>query len=132
MTRPNTGELDPQDSAASEIRSYAAGFVVSLLLTIGAFAAVLSDLPTAWKVGLVCAAALLQIVAHMRNFLHLSFSGGQSTEDLLLVLFSVSLLAIMAGGTWYIMSDLGGRMHQASGGDAPMHQAPAHGTGARQ
>ena len=41
-------------------------------------------------------------------------------------------LAIMAGGTWYIMSDLGGRMHQASGGDAPMHRAPAGGTGARQ
>ena len=81
---------------------------------------------------LICGAALIQIVAHLRNFLHLSLADAQSEEDLLLVLFSVCLLAIMAGGTWYIMSDLGGRMHQASGGDAPMHQAPAHGTGARQ
>ena len=46
--------------------------------------------------------------------------------------FSVCLLAIMAGGTWYIMSDLGGRMHQASGGDAAMHQAPMGDTGATQ
>ena len=124
MTRPNTGELDPQGNAASEIRSYATGFVISLLLTVGAFAALLSDLPTTWKIALICGAALVQIVAHLRNFLHLSLADAQSEEDLLLVLFSVCLLAIM--------SDLGGRMHQASGGDAPMHQAPAHGTGARQ
>ncbi|MXO67013.1 cytochrome o ubiquinol oxidase subunit IV [Altericroceibacterium endophyticum] len=124
MTKPNTGELNPQESAASEIKSYATGFIVSLLLTVGAFAALLSDLPSTWKIVLICVAALLQIIVHMRNFLHLSFSGGQSREDLLLVLFSVCLLAIMAGGTWYIMSDLGGRMHQASGSDAAMPEAP--------
>jgi len=123
MTRPNTGELDPQGNAASEIRSYATGFVVSLLLTIGAFAALLSDIPTAWKVGLICAAALLQIVTHLRNFLHLSLAKGQSEEDLLLVLFSACLLAIMAGGTWYIMSDLSGRMHQTSASGSAQHDA---------
>ncbi|WP_417613615.1 cytochrome o ubiquinol oxidase subunit IV [Parasphingorhabdus sp.] len=124
MTKPNTGELDPQDSAASEIKSYATGFAVSLLLTAGSFAALLSDLPTTWKVILICGAALLQIIAHLRNFLHLNFSGGQSEEDLLLVLFSVALLAIMAGGTWYIMSDLGGRMHQAGDDAAAIHETP--------
>ncbi|MEL7689434.1 hypothetical protein [Citromicrobium bathyomarinum] len=124
MTKPNTGVLDPQESASSEIRSYATGFVVSLLLTVGAFAALLSDLPTAWKIGLICAAALLQIIAHLRNFLHLSLAKGQSEEDLLLVLFSVCLLAIMAGGTWYIMSDLSGRMHETSSSGAPVDQAP--------
>ncbi|WP_109808741.1 cytochrome o ubiquinol oxidase subunit IV [Sphingosinithalassobacter portus] len=124
MTKPNTGALDPQQSANSEIKSYATGFVVSLALTVGAFAALLSDLPATWKVALICVAALLQIVAHLRNFLHLSFSGRQSREDLLLVLFSVSLLAIMAGGTWYIMSDLSGRMHQASDSNAATHDVP--------
>ena len=112
MTKPNTGELDPQESAKQELTTYAIGFVASLALTGAAFAAAISDLPTTWKVVIICVAALLQIVTHLRNFLHLSFSGEQSREDLLLVLFSVSLLAIMAGGTWYIMSDLGGRMHQ--------------------
>jgi len=120
MTKPNTGELDPQDSADSEIRSYAIGFTASLLLTVGAFAAAMSDLPLRWKIACICAAAILQIVVHMRNFLHLSFSGGQSREDLLLVLFSATLLVIMAGGTWYIMSDLSGRMHDT---DAAIHEA---------
>ena len=119
MTKPNTGELDPQDSAGSEIKSYAIGFTASLFLTVGAFAAVMSDLPVRWKIAFICAAAILQIVVHMRNFLHLSFSGGQSREDLLLVLFSATLLVIMAGGTWYIMSDLSGRMHDT---DAAMHE----------
>ncbi len=120
MTKPNTGELDPQDSAGIEIKSYAIGFTASLLLTVGAFAAAMSDLPLQWKIACICAAAILQIVVHMRNFLHLSFSGGQSREDLLLVLFSATLLVIMAGGTWYIMSDLSGRMHDTG---AAMHEA---------
>lgn len=124
MSRPNTGELDPKDSARAEIRSYAIGFVASLLLTAGAFAANFSGLPAPWKIGLVCAAALAQIVVHLRNFLHLSFSGEQSREDLLLVLFSVCLLAIMAGGTWYVMADLGERMHQGDGDAAALHSMP--------
>ena len=74
---------------------------------------------------MICAAALLQIVVHMRNFLHLSFSSKQSREDLLLVLFSVSLLAIMAGGTWYIMSDLSERMHQTGENAGSSHGAVA-------
>ena len=124
MTKANTGELDPQDGAREEIRSYAVGFLASLLLTGGAFAAALSDLPSTWKIVLICVAALVQVIVHLRNFLHLSFSGEQSREDLLLVLFSVCLLAIMAGGTWYIMSDLSGRMHEGAGGDAS-HSMPA-------
>ena len=117
MTKPNTGEIDPQESARQELKSYGIGFAASLLLTVGAFAAALSDLSSTWKIIAICVAALLQIVTHMRNFLHLSFTGEQSREDLLLVLFSALLLAIMAGGTWYIMSDLGGRMHDSSHGD---------------
>ena len=114
MTKPNTGKIDPKESARQELRSYGIGFAISVLLTVGAFAAALSDLPATWKIIAICASALLQIVTHMRNFLHLSFSGEQSREDLLLVLFSAILLAIMAGGTWYIMSDLSGRMHDSS------------------
>ena len=111
MTKPNTGQLDPGDTAAHELRSYAVGFVVSAALTIAAFAAVLSDLSTTAKIIIVCVTALLQVSTHLSKFLHLSIHGRQSREDLLLVLFSASLLAIMAGGTIWILSDLRGRMH---------------------
>ncbi|WP_198045943.1 cytochrome o ubiquinol oxidase subunit IV [Novosphingobium aquimarinum] len=111
MTKSNTDMLDPDDGASHELRNYAIGFGVSLLLTVGAFAALLSHLPTVWKVSAICIAALLQVMTHARNFLHLSLSGRQSREDLLLVMFSTILLAIMAGGTYFIMADLDGRMH---------------------
>tara|TARA_R110000787_G_scaffold4651_1_gene17672 strand:- start:10481 stop:10876 length:396 start_codon:yes stop_codon:yes gene_type:complete len=126
MTKPNTGEINPKDTAAHELRSYVIGFVISLVLTVAAFAAVLSDLSPTLKVVIVCLAALLQVATHLRNFLHLSFSGNQSREDLLLVLFSASLLAIMAGGTIWILSDLHGRMHGGSAVHAvPAEHAPA-------
>ena len=121
MTKPNTGELTPKDTAAHELRSYAVGFVISAALTAIAFTAILSDLSTTLKVVVVCIAALLQVATHLRNFLHLSFSGNQSREDLLLVLFSTSLLAIMACGTLWILSDLHGRMHDSQ----PDHNVPA-------
>ncbi|WP_144097910.1 cytochrome o ubiquinol oxidase subunit IV [Croceicoccus sediminis] len=126
MTKPNTGELSPEQGAREEIKSYAVGFVASLLLTAGAFVAVLSDLPSTIAIVLICVAALLQIITHLRNFLHLSFSGNQSREDLLLVLFSAALLTIMAGGTWYIMSDLSARMHGTPGTSAMPHDAANH------
>lgn len=111
MTKSNTDMVDPQDSASHELRRYAIGFGLSLLLTVGAFAALVSHLPGPWKVAAICVAALLQIVTHARHFLHLSLTGRQSREDLLLVMFSAILLAIMAGGTYFIMADLDGRMH---------------------
>jgi cytochrome o ubiquinol oxidase operon protein cyoD len=125
MTTPNTGEINPEDTAAHELRSYAIGFVISLVLTVAAFAAVLSDLSPTMKIVTICVAALLQVSTHLRNFLHLSFSGNQSREDLLLVLFSASLLSIMAGGTIWILSDLHGRMHGSQAAhDAPALQSP--------
>lgn len=120
MTQPNSGVINPKDAAAHELRSYVTGFVISLILTLAAFAAVLSDLSPAQKIVIVCVAGLLQVTTHLRNFLHLSFSRRQSREDLLLVLFSASLLAIMACGTIWILSDLESRMHSS----AAAHAAP--------
>ena len=121
MTKPKTGPIDPGDTASHELRSYAVGFVVSGALTIAAFAAVLSDLSTTAKIVIICVAALLQMSTHLNRFLHLSIHGRQSREDLLLVLFSASLLAIMAGGTIWILSDLRGRMHGPREEGAMMH-----------
>ena len=53
--------------------------------------------------------ALVQIVVHLRYFLHIDL-GKQKREDLQLILFSTFLLAIMAGGTIWIMANLQMRM----------------------
>lgn len=58
---------------------------------------------------LIAVFALAQIVVHVRFFLHIDLSG-QKREDLQLILFTVLLLAIMSGGTIWIMANLYTRM----------------------
>ena len=60
-------------------------------------------------VATIGAFALVQLVVHLRFFLHIDLSH-QKREDLQLILFSVLLLAIMALGTIWIMGNLATRM----------------------
>ena len=50
-----------------------------------------------------------QIIIQVRYFLHIDLSR-QKREDLQLILFSLLLLTVMAGGTIWIMGSLAGRM----------------------
>ena len=52
--------------------------------------------------------ALVQMIVHLRFFLHISFR--QKREDLQLILFSALLLTIMVMGTIWIMASLALRM----------------------
>lgn len=95
---------------ARELRSYWIGYGLALALSIVPFALVawggLTGATTLWMVG---AFALVQIVVHFRFFLHIDLSG-QKREDLQLILFSVLLFTLMAGGTIWILYNLHMRM----------------------
>ena len=52
---------------------------------------------------------LLQAVVHFRFFLHIGLKRS-SRDDLLLILFSVLIIALMAGGTIVLMLNLRTRM----------------------
>ncbi len=100
----------PEDATA-ERRSYLKGFAAALLLTALPFALVAWDLAARRTIlVIVGAAALLQIAAHFRWFLHIRLRG-QSREDLQLILFTTLILALMAGGTIWILANLATRMH---------------------
>lgn len=96
---------------ARELRSYLIGFGSALVLSAVPFAAVgwgaLSATTTLW---LIAAFGLVQIVVHFRFFLHIDL-GRQKREDLWLILFSVLLFILMAGGTIWILFNLHLRMH---------------------
>lgn len=97
--------------AQRELRSYLIGGTLSAALTTLAFAVVLwLDLPHDITLGIVAVAAIAQIVVQVRYFLHIDLSR-QKREDLQLIVFSLVLLALMAGGTIWIMGNLAGRMH---------------------
>ena len=86
------------------------GFAAALALTLAAFALVLwGGLSRGTTIATIGAFALVQMIVHLRFFLHIDLSR-QKREDLQLILFSVLLLAIMAVGTIWIMGNLATRM----------------------
>lgn len=100
----------PEPQPRSELRNYLIGFALAVVLTLGAFSAALAeDLPQTVVRSIVGALALLQIVVHVRFFLHIDLSR-QKREDLQLILFSVLLLVLMAGGMVWIIFNLYRRM----------------------
>lgn len=93
-----------------EVKTYAIGFVLALLLTAAAFAAV--RWPIAGRgatLAVVFALALVQAVVQFRCFLHIGLSRS-TRDDLQLILFSTLIIALMVGGTLVILGDLRMRM----------------------
>jgi cytochrome o ubiquinol oxidase operon protein cyoD len=93
---------------SKELRHYLIGFVLATILTIIPFTLVATVGGTlSYVVLLLC--AILQLIVHLRFFLHLSFKG-QQREDLQLVLFTGFILFIMIGGSIWVLGDLYTRM----------------------
>jgi cytochrome o ubiquinol oxidase operon protein cyoD len=92
-----------------ELRSYIWGIGLALLLTLTPFALVhWAAMPRTALLIVIGVFAVIQMVVHFRFFLHIGFR--QKREDFQLILFSVLLLAIMVGGTVWIMASLAPRM----------------------
>ncbi|WP_322628866.1 cytochrome o ubiquinol oxidase subunit IV [Halothiobacillus sp.] len=93
-----------------DLRIYQWGLGLALLLTAIPFALVaFHGAPPSvllWMIGVL---GLIQVIVHFRFFLHIDLSS-QKREDLHLILFTVLLLVIMAGGTIWIMHNLAERM----------------------
>ena len=94
----------------SGLLTYATGYVLALALTGAAFVLVylhLAQPPMAFAI--VLGLGLMQIIVHMRCFLHLSLQRS-ARSDLMLILFSVLIIALMVGGTLIILFNLQMRM----------------------
>jgi cytochrome o ubiquinol oxidase operon protein cyoD len=106
----DTGQDTETGGYGRELASYLVGYVLALMLTVPLFAAVAFDLASRqqilWATG---GAALIQIVVHFRCFMHIRLHG-QTREDLQLILFTTLILAIMGGGTIWIIFNLMSRM----------------------
>jgi len=90
--------------------TYVAGYLLALVLTGAAFAVVDFHLAVpATGFALVLGLGFLQIIVHMRCFLHISLQRS-ARSDLMLVLFSALIIALMVGGTLVILFNLRMRM----------------------
>jgi cytochrome o ubiquinol oxidase operon protein cyoD len=90
--------------------SYLVGFVLAVVLTAIPFYLVATHaLPAPRIMYVIAVAALLQILVHLRFFLHLNFTT-TPRENLLAIAFTAVLLFLMVGGSLWIMVDLHSRM----------------------
>jgi cytochrome o ubiquinol oxidase operon protein cyoD len=93
-----------------DLRGYQTGFVVAALLTAVPFALVssgsFSTVATLWVIGVL---GLVQIVVHVRYFLHVDLSP-ERREELYLMLFSGSLVTLMIAGMLWLLFNLHMRM----------------------
>ncbi|MPZ57571.1 MAG: cytochrome o ubiquinol oxidase subunit IV [Rhizobiales bacterium] len=89
---------------------YITGLVLALILTAIPFALVATGLlPKPATLSAIMAAAVVQILVHLRYFLHLDLKS-TPRENLLALLFAAVLIFFMVGGTFWIMVDLHHRM----------------------
>lgn len=93
-----------------DLSAYVKGLLWAAALSASAFALVAWDLlDRSTTLALVAVLALVQVVVHLRWFLHIDLSR-QKREDLQLILFSVLILCLMAGGTIWVLGNLQDRM----------------------
>ena len=103
-------QIHSSGAGKGSLSSYAAGFVLSVVLTAVAFALVMSGaLPRSAILFGIFAAAIVQILVHLHYFLHLD-SSSAARWNVLALLFAVLIMAIFVAGTIWIMFNLHSRM----------------------
>lgn len=90
--------------------SYSTGFILSIALTIAAYALVMHQAFTMWVTILVISGlALIQLVIQLIFFLHLA-DESRPRWKFWTFLSTISILIIIVGGSIWIMFDLDSRM----------------------
>jgi cytochrome o ubiquinol oxidase operon protein cyoD len=91
-------------------RTYLTGLVLALILTAIPFALVATNsLPRSQTLIVIGVAAIIQILVHLRYFLHLDLKS-TPRENLAALVFAAVLIFIVVGGSFWIMFDLHNRM----------------------
>jgi cytochrome o ubiquinol oxidase subunit IV len=99
-----------QNKDAPERRSAIIGFILAFVLTLAAFGIVEAGLNLPLLIlAAVAILGVMQIVVHLRFFLHLDLSRSKR-EDLQLILFATLLIVLMVGGSIWILWSLNARM----------------------
>jgi cytochrome o ubiquinol oxidase operon protein cyoD len=98
------------ETSEGSLKSYVNGFVLSIILTLGAYLMVIHHSFTADRiVGVIVGLALCQFLVQMLFFLHL----GKETKPrwkLFVLLFMITVVLILVFGSIWIMNNLNYRM----------------------
>ena len=119
--------LSKEEAYKQDVKGYLTGFAAAVVLTVIPFAMVaIGGFGTGTVLGAIAILGLIQVVVHVRYFLHVDMSEAHQEERHLLA-FSVLLLFIMAAGTVWVLVNMGNRMMPGMPGVST--SAPASTTG---
>jgi len=100
-----------RDDYRRELASYVIGLVLAVTLSLIPIALVrFPTWPRGTTLAIVFGLGLLQILVHLRCFLHVSL-GRSHRHDLYLLLFTTLILVLMVVGSLVVLGDLQHRMH---------------------
>lgn len=106
----NLGAGTSGDAYRRDLHTYLWGLALALTLTAAPFALVYwHAIATSWLLIAIGVFGLVQALVHFRCFLHVN-PPHENVDELLLVLFTVIILVMMAGGTVWVLGDLHARM----------------------
>jgi cytochrome o ubiquinol oxidase subunit IV len=98
--------IDTTGASEATLKSYSIGFILSIILTAIPFGFVVyGGLSHSWTVATLFIAAAVQIIVHLYYFLHLNGSSS-ARWNVLALMFSVLIMALIIGGTIWIMYHL--------------------------
>ena len=97
-------------SSSSHMQQYLVGFVLAIVLTAIPFGLVATGVFShSATLGLISVAAVIQVLVHLRYFLHLSFSPRDGWFGFSIA-FTLLILVIMVAGSMWILVDLNRHM----------------------
>jgi cytochrome o ubiquinol oxidase subunit IV len=100
----------PAPPLPAPLQPYVTGFVFALVLTGIPFGLVAANLlPRFTTLVVIAVLAVVQVVVHLRYFLHIDLDT-TPRENLLALAFAAVLVFLTVGGTLWIMLDLNARM----------------------
>ena len=103
-------QIDSTGAGRGSLMSYAAGFVLSIVLTVISFGLVVNGhLPRSSMFFGLLGAAVVQMLVHLHYFLHLDASSA-ARWNVLALIFTLLIMFIFVGGSIWIMFDLNYRM----------------------
>ncbi|RMQ44511.1 Cytochrome O ubiquinol oxidase, subunit IV [Pseudomonas cichorii] len=93
------------DGSHGSVKDYLIGFVLSIILTAIPFALVMSPaLPKDTTIWIILAFAVIQILVHLRYFLHLDFSSGQRNNVMAFAFTALVIFFLVGLSVWIIFS----------------------------
>ena len=99
----NAHSHDSHDASHGSVKSYAIGFILSVILTLIPFGLVMyPTLPKSITLMIVLAFAVIQVLVHLVYFLHLDRSEAQR-ENVIAFVFAGLVIVLLVGLSLWIM-----------------------------